>query len=294
VSGLDYVGDARDWNAYFVQYKNYLNVQEEPSWITKKVPLYLPPPSEFDSNIAWLDSEFSSFVENGGVEVWRDVLGRSSATQTIATDRPALTANRLNGKPGVVFDGSNDFLDMGNLSNSFPDAATLVIVATLGEPNARGDNDYNLFGTLNNTGNRWRDGSGNGDFGLFTNSVLTGFPGNMPANGTYVFTVKASDSFGIEIRANQTKIGSFDGITYDAGSNYIIGANVNGSFGLFNGTIYAIALFNKVLSDKETKTVEEYFGWRYDFSFDPDRSQDVELENETSLTDENDVTIVLG
>jgi hypothetical protein len=294
VSGLDYVGDARDWNAYFVQYKNYLNVQEEPSWTTKKVPLYLPPPSEFDSNVAWLDSEFSSFVENGGVEVWRDVLGRSSATQAIAIDRPVLTANRLNGKPGVVFDGSNDFLDMGNLSNFFPDAATLVIVATIGEPNARGDGDYNLFGTLNNTGNRWRDSSGNGDFGLFTNSVLTGFPGNMPANGTYVFTVKASNSFGIEIRANQTKIGSFDSITYDAGSNYIIGANVNGSSGLFNGTIYAIALFNEVLSDKETKTVEEYFGWRYDFSFDPDRSQDVELENETSLTDENGVTIVLG
>lgn len=43
VSGLNYVGDARDWNAYFIQYKNYLNVQEEPSWTTKKVPLYLPP-----------------------------------------------------------------------------------------------------------------------------------------------------------------------------------------------------------------------------------------------------------
>jgi hypothetical protein len=300
VSGLDYTGATEDWSNYFVEYRDYLNVQEEPSWSTKQVPLYLPPPSQFSSNKLWLDSEFSNFAQNGsGVKLWRDVFGRGFAEQIETTKQPILSTNQLNGKPGVVFDGSNDFMNMGNISGLFPAAATLVIVATLGEPNSRGDTDYNLFGTLNNTANRWRGGAGNGNFGLFTSSIQSNFPAGMPANGTYVFTVRASQEFGIEIRTNKTGFDEitnqfFPNITYDAGSLYVIGANANGSSGFFNGTIFAIALFDEVLTNKELKTVEQYFSWRYDFLYDPDRSQPVELEDKTSLTDENDVTIVLG
>jgi len=73
------------------------------------------------------------------------VFGRGSAIQEDTSKQPVLTSNRLNGKLGVVFDGSDDFLSMGNIGGLFQSAATLVIVATLGEPNARGDTDYNLF-----------------------------------------------------------------------------------------------------------------------------------------------------
>lgn len=300
VSGLNYDGTTSNWSSYFVEYRDYLSVQEEPSWTTRKVPLYLPPPSEFASNKLWFDSEFSSFVQNGsGVRQWRDVFGRGSAIQEDTNKQPVLTSNRLNGKPGVVFDGSNDFLSMGNIGGLFQSAATLVIVATLGEPNARGDTDYNLFGTLNNTSNRWRGGGGSGSFGLFTNALQSGFPNTMPANGTYVFTVRASQAFGLEIRSNKVgldaKSNQFTAnITYDPGTIYVMGANANGSSGFFNGSVYAVALFDEVLTQKQLTTVEQYFAWRYDFLFDPDRTQDVELEDETSLTDENDVVITIG
>jgi hypothetical protein len=183
---------------------------------------------------------------------------------------------------------------MGNLSGLFPTAATVVIVATLGETIARGDADYNLIGTLNNTNSRWRNSAtGNGALGLFSSAVLTGFPAAMPVNGTYIWTVRASQAHGISIRANSLNYGNTS-ITYNPGSNYIIGANVSGTAGFFAGTIYAVAMFDAVLSDKETRTVEEYFAWRYDFVFDPERSQTVELEDETTLDTEGGVAFVLG
>jgi hypothetical protein len=46
-----------------------------------------------------------------------------------------------------------------------------------------------------------------------------------------------------------------------------------------NGDIYSLALFNRVLTDKELRTVEEYFAWRYDGVYDPDGNQKLQLED---------------
>jgi len=301
VSGLGFNGTAPAWNNYFVRYKQYLSLTEDSTSTIKKAPLYLAPPSSFSSNKIWLDAEFSTFLQGGGGEVerWQDVLGRGSAAQATAANQPTRTINLLNGKPGVVFDGSNDFLTLGNLAALFPSAATVMIVASLGEPNVRGDADYNLFSTLNNTAARWRAGGTSGSLGAFTSTVQTGFPSPMPANGTYVFTVRASQTLGLSFRTNSletaTRSNQFvQQITYAPGDTYVIGANANGAAGFFNGAIFSIALFDTVLTDKELRSLEEYFAWRFDFVYDPDRSQSVELENEQPLETEGGVTIVLG
>lgn len=170
---------------------------------------------------------------------------------------------------------------------------------TIGEPNARGDSDYNILGTLNNTGNRWRGGAGAGAFGLFTSTLQSGFPGLMPANGTYVMTVQASQALGLSIRINsvRTDIRSNQfvaNITYNPGTLYVVGANANATGGFFGGTLYSMAFFNRVLSEKELRSIEEYFAWRYDYVYDPDRSQTVDLEDSNSLDTEGGVAFVLG
>jgi len=248
-----------------------------------------------------LDAEFSSFVQGTGgqVEQWQDVLGRGSATQLTLVNRPTRTLSLRNGKPGIVFDGTNDFMSLGNLGALFPSAATVIIVAALGEPNVRGDADYNLFSTLNNTAVRWRAGGTSGSLGAFTSTVQTGFPAVMPANGTYVFTVRASQALGLSVRTNSletaTRSNAFiTQTTYAAGDTYVLGANANGSAGFLNGTIFSIALFDQVLTDKELRSLEEYFAWRFDYVFDPDRTQAIELEDGQPLETEGGVTTVLG
>ena len=299
ISGFNYDGIAPSWNDYYVRYKQYLAIQEQPSWTQRRSPLYLAPPSQFEGNALWLDSEFSTFVQDTGVKQWRDVLGRGGAIQDTAANQPTLVANRLNGKPGIVFDGSNDSLSLGNIGGLFPSAVTFIVLLTIGEPNARGDTDYNILGTLNNISNRWRDGTGNGSFGLFTSTLQNGFPERMPANGTYVMTVQASQELGLSIRINSLQTGIRSNrfvasITYDPGTVYVVGANANATGGFFGGTLYSMAFFNKILSEKELRSIEEYFAWRYDYVYDPDRSQTVDLEDSDSLDTEGGVAFVLG
>jgi hypothetical protein len=300
ISGFNYNGIAPSWNDYYVKYKQYLTIQEEPSWTTRRSPLYLAPPSQIAGNVLWLDSEFSAFVQDGsGVRQWRDVLGRGGAIQETTANQPTLVPNVLNGKPGIVFDGSNDSLSLGNIGALFPTAATFIVALTIGEPNARGDTDYNILGTLNNISNRWRTGTGNGDFGLFTSVIQGGFPEQMPANGTYIMTVQASQSFGLSFRANSLQTGIQSNqftsrITYTPNGIYMLGANANALAGFFTGTIYSMAFFNRLLSAKELRSAEEYFAWRLNYVFDPDRSQTIDLEDGNSLDTEGGVAFVLG
>lgn len=299
-SGLNYIGNASEWSDYYVAYKQYLAIQEEPSWTQRRSPLYLAPPSQFSGNTLWLDSEFSPFVLDGdGVRQWRDVLGRGGAVQDAEARQPILTPNILNGRPGIVFDGNDDLLSFGNIGGLFPNAACFIAVFTIGEPNARGNSDYNILGTLNNIGNRWRTGAGSGSFGLFTTTLQSGFPSLMPANGTYVMTVQASQAFGLSIRINSLQTGIRSNqftanITYSPGTLFVVGANANGTAGFFGGTLYSMAFFNRLLSEKELRSIEEYFAWRYDFVFDPDRSQLLELEDGNPLNTEADIAFTLG
>ena len=299
ISGFNYNGIAPSWDNYYVRYKQYLAIQEQPSWTQRRSPLYLAPPSQFEGNALWLDSEFSTFVQDTGIRQWRDVLSRGSAIQETAANQPTLVANRLNGKPGIVFDGSNDSLSLGNIGSLFPSAVTFIVLLTIGEPNARGDTDYNILGTLNNISNRWRDGTGNGSFGLFTTALQNGFPERMPANGTYVMTVQASQALGLSMRINSLCTGIRSNqftarITYSPSGAYVVGANANASAGFFTGTLYSMALFNRILSEKELRSIEEYFAWRFDSVYDPDRSQTIDLEDSNSLDTEGDVAFVLG
>ena len=277
ISGFNFTGSTKSWDNYFVRYKQYAQITQDSTSGIATVPLYLAPPSSLSSNKVWLDSEYSYLLTDGGgtVILWQDVLGRASAVQSTLANRPVLATNLRNSKPGIVFDGASDFLSLGNLGELFPTAATAIIVATVGS-GVTADTDYNIFGTLNNTANRWRTATASGALGMFTSSVQTGFPAPMPASGTFVFTVSASNALGLELRTDSVVTASKYNtptvqVTYAGGTAYAIGANADGSGGFFGGTIYAIALFDQVLTGKELRSMEEYFAWRFGFVADPDR-----------------------
>jgi hypothetical protein len=285
-SGLNYTGTVQGWNAQFARYKNFATVQEQPSWTNRRVPLFLPPPTAISGCTFWLDAEYSEIErdESNGIIQWKGVNGSSVAAQVTVAERPLFVANVMNGKPAVRFDGSNDSLTIGNLSSLVPTAATLVMKVRIL------DGDYNIIGTLNNTSNRWNAGSGAGNFGLFTTTIQSGFPARAEFNGTFTFSVRASAAFGLEVRENGIRQDyKATGFTYTGGDTWVIGRS-GGASGFFNGDIHSIALFDRILSDKQLRTVEEYFAWRYDGVYDPDRVQLLQLENFASIELEDSVS----
>lgn len=287
-SGINYTGTIQEWNPRFERYKNYLRVQEQPSWTVRYSPLYLPPPTVISGCQIWLDAEYSSFDLDASNNVinWRSLIGGIVAAQVNSTIRPAYVTNIMNGKPAVRFDGLNDYLTLGgSLAGLIPSAATLVcLVRVL-------DGDYNIFGTLNNN-SRWNSGSGSGTFGLFTPGAVANFPTDMPFNGTWVMSVRASAAYGLEVRLNGARTSYLSSITYLVGTTSTIGAAGNASGGYLNGDIHSFALYNRVLSDKELRTIEECFAWRYDGVYDPDRtSQVLQLEDFATIELEDGSTL---
>ena len=259
VSGLNYTGTVQQWAAQFVRYKNFATVQEQPSWTNRRVPLFLPPPTTISGCIFWLDAEYSEIELDGsnGIIQWKGVNNGPVAAQSTIAERPLLVANVMNGKPAVRFDGSNDSLSMGNLGAFIPTAGTLVVKARIL------DGDYNIIGSLNNTNNRWNAGGGAGTFGLFTNALQSGFPARAEFNGTFTFAVRASAAFGLEVRKNGIRQDyKATGFTYAGGDNWAIGRSGG---------------------------VEEYFAWRYDGVYDPERIQVLQLEDFASIELEDSV-----
>jgi hypothetical protein len=188
----------------------------------------------------------------------------------------------------VVFTGSQS-LKMPELQPLVPQAATVITVFRVA------DTSYNILGTVNSTANRWRDTNGNGDLGLFTQAVESNFPVNMPIVGTCYSSIRISQNYGLEFRLNgiQTDFEPGSGFTYDATGTFVVGRS-GSTAGSLTGDIYAICIFDRILTDQELATIEEYFAWRFDFVYDPSRAQILELELGGSIQDEQDNAFVLG
>jgi hypothetical protein len=68
------------------------------------------------------------------VALWRDLSGHGrDATQATTAARPAYSTAGIGGRPSVRFDGADDFLFLGDLSDLVPAAATLIVVASFGQ-----------------------------------------------------------------------------------------------------------------------------------------------------------------
>lgn len=261
-SGLNYTGTTQAWSNRFAESGLFASVQEQPSWTVRRIPLFLPPPFSLNGCVLWLDAEFSEYSLVSGtnkIAEWKGVDGGVTASQSTSSAQPTRVDNVLNGKPAVRFLGSSStFLSLGNLSYLVPTAATVIIRTSIS------DTDYNVFGTLNNTANRWNAaGTGVGALGVFTTTVQTGFPINAETSGTFTFSIRSNQSYGLQVRKNgSTQDYKASGFTYAGGDTWRLGAS-GGSTGFFDGDIFAMAVFNRVLSDKEVATIEEYFTRRY-------------------------------
>ena len=279
-----------EWSDRYTKYKQYVVLKNESGTTSQYVPTYLAPPTVMQGNALWFDTEFSDFTIDGANKIseWKDVNNRGTLVQETAASQPTYTTNVLNGKPGVVFTGSQS-LTMPELQPLVPQAATVITVFRVA------DTSYNILGTVNSTANRWRDTNGNGDLGLFTQAVESNFPVNMPIVGTCYSSIRISQNYGLEFRLNgiQTDFEPGSGFTYDATGTFVVGRS-GSTAGSLTGDIYAICIFDRILTDQELATIEEYFAWRFDFVYDPSRAQILELELGGPIQDEQDNAFVLG
>jgi hypothetical protein len=202
----------------------------------------------------WLDADSPSSITLNGATVsqWNDKSGNGRhATQATAANQPTYTANGLNGKPVLTFDGSNDELNFSATRNSLYSVATIV-KTNLGE------SGYFQFGAVNTYGSMFAEAgpSYRARGPAFTDAVAPfiagetailvgtyGTTSNIWKNGTQ--GTPASSSLDPMPPNTTSAIGSLNG-TY-----------------FLNGLMGEIVVANENLSTDNRQKLEGYLAWKW-------------------------------
>lgn len=228
--------------------------------------------------IGWYDSaDLTAMAQNsdgtGAVAVgdqvgyWKDKSTTAAhVTQGIAANRPTLTANKVNGKAALTFDGSNDNLSKSayTTQNSLPGLTRIAV-----------------FSNANQVAwvTRVFDGGGNGltmngsfrvhaDNANFSSFLPSGISGSAISLGIYS-AVYANSAMSLRQNSVGVALSSTTGTipaTTAAGNPTLhIGSNI-GANQFLNGPIAEYIIYNRGLSDAELTRVEAYLRKKWGFA----------------------------
>ena len=208
-------------------------------------------PKSLPGFVYWLDASQSSTITIGtGVSEWRDAAGGAiKATQGTANSQPAYQSAQQNGKNAVYFDGTNDAVTLGDLSASFPAAASAIFAY---RPNT--DNSYTLYRTGNNSA-FWAYPTGSTYIGTFRTTRLNNVASPlMPVTGNSIIAI-VSSATAYRIYVNNV-LAHDVAADFSAGATHVIGSNDLGDF--FNGWLYEGIFTSTALSVANLSAAHKY------------------------------------
>ena len=185
----------------------------------------------------WLDAnDANSLVHSSNVlSMWKDKSGRGhNAVQTTSASQPTLVASGLASKPVIRLDGTNDWLDVGNIRTN----AGALEVYLVAQSSDTGDGTWQrVLSCFNGSGNEWdapnwkidrpsNDGSGN--------------PANFSAQ-----TINFQAASGRHL------------------SDLKIGRNAAGTYGYLGADFAEILIYDTVLSASDRQKVEGYLAHKW-------------------------------
>jgi hypothetical protein len=252
---------------------------------------FLPP--QYSNCVLWLDStDVNGTGRNpapGTITSWTDKSG-SGNSSTASGGTPTLTANSLNGRPGVAFSGTS-YIQVPRVVTS--DWSIFIVFSTT----QTGPNSTPTPGPgqahTDALGNHWWSGQGifDGEMGGSVNDMgisLCGSPtaylgygtGNLAANtDTTEFSATAvntgaafigeffrtQSSGNLQMFVNGAfQVSTTGGTANRVSPNLKIGAIQTLPSGYyFTGNVYEIVCYTRVLNDIERQQIEGYFAWKW-------------------------------
>jgi hypothetical protein len=208
-------------------------------------------PKSLPGFVYWLDaSQSSTITVETGVAQWRDAGGSSiKAAQVTANAQPAYQTAQQNGKNAVYFDGTNDTMSLGDLSASFPSAATAIFAY---RPNNQ--DTYSIYTTTNNSA-FWAYPTGRTYIGTFKTTRLNNVASSlMPTNSSAVVAIVSSSS---AYRVYINDVLAHDvAADFTSGTNHRLGLNDLGT--VYKGWIYEAIFSSSALSTTQLSSAYKY------------------------------------
>lgn len=224
-------------------------------------------PNTVSGLIWWFKADALSLNNNDPVSSWTDSSGvTAGAAQSDANKKPVYKTNQVNGKPAVVFDGSDDIMTgtFPALQNLNAALSMFVVVKTAVAANggianiSDGPGVYNhgIYFGIESTKYLWRqDGAGGAAITLSDASyhILSGVnvsasSRNLQIDGGGRVTESAAQWWGVNP------------------DRYVFGGTYSGSPYMLNGAIAEIMMYNRAVTDLERSNIESYLATKYNIT----------------------------
>jgi hypothetical protein len=213
-------------------------------------------PSQIANLGAWYDASVSSSIAIvTGVSQWNDLSGNGRhLVQATTNNQPVYTANQIAGKPGVVFDKTNDRLTW---SGSLPQPTTIYCV---GKYNATPSAGNETMYDSQTNGNRMRLFSPSGVRVAINAGTERSLPTDVTLTAYAVYEAIFNGATSFLGFNNSTTVSGNAGSTASDG----IALNAFGGFAAFGGvSIAEFVLYSRVLNNSERSAVRLYLAGKY-------------------------------
>lgn len=231
-------------------------------------------PTQLSSRALWLDAADTSSVTLNGSNVsqWNDKSGNAKhAVQATASKQPAYTASLLNGRHGIVFNGSTTGLHIPSITLNTFTTIFIVLKNPSGGPffmeqslDANTNSGFYIYG--NQTLSAFARRTVNTNSADFDTGVWTGTTDVLISINTVSAPSTAADIF------RPFKNGSAISRTPVAGTTLAnvaitdalnIGARNNGLSVFFNGNLYELIICDTSLNTADQQKTEGYLAWKW-------------------------------
>lgn len=202
----------------------------------------------------WIQADaISGLANNDPVTTWEDSSSNNrDFTQATETNKPLYKTNILNGLPGVLFDGINDWMASTSFAVSVPHTIFVVVklisyTAGAGTARITADNDGSAAQIFLQADD---------DLAMYSGTELGG--NNQDFNAAQI-TAKFNGASSVLYR-NGTLIASGNAGTSAIASGMNIGHDHNASDGLhwLDGYFFELLIYSGALSDSDRGIVESY------------------------------------
>lgn len=232
-------------------------------------------PAKLPNLALWLDAADSSTITLNGstVSQWRDKSGNGRhASQNTAANQPTYTANGLNGKPVVTFDGSNDFMAFQTAFGTVTEFNAVIVWRT----DASGVGNFDYLYQIGDGSNALSlnaasptAGSFNGNYYGLTSATT---PSALDFNTAAVFNAAAITSHRIGtgtthnlwVNGSARTVPSWPSSLNVDSSNSGLGRFINNNAHFLQGYIAEIVFVtNSALSTADRQLLEGYLAWKW-------------------------------
>ena len=230
-------------------------------------------PAELPNLALWLDAADSSTITLNGstVSQWNDKSGNARhASQPTAANQPTYTANGLNGKPVVTFDGSNDFMTFQTAFGTVTEFNAVIVWRT----DASGVGNFDYLYQIGDGSNALSLNAASPNAGVFNgnyyglSSGVSAVDFNTPAvfNAATITShrIGAGTAHNFWVNGSARTVPAWlQSLNVDSSTSGL-GRYINGNSHFLQGYIAEIVFVNNTtLSTADRQLLEGYLAWKW-------------------------------